>query len=387
MCLSLKWFKRFLFIFSGRIKQDYTFDFFNYAGIDRSVILYTTPTTYIDDISILTDTNGTNGFVNYSVQVLGSDQITAKISLIDKEGNVVATDTILNDTIFVQNANFWWPYLMDSNPGYLYQFQVILEDSDGILLDKYVLPIGIRSIAWDSKGMTINSKPIYLRGFGRHEDSDIKGKGLDLPLILRDHNLIKWLGANAYRTSHYPYAEEIMDIADEYGIMIIDESPAVNTEQFSNQLLINHKQSLSELIQRDKNRPSVIMWSAANEPYTQYPESENYYKEVVAHIKSLDNSRPVTIDNYQEPDIEYSGQFIDIAGCNIYYGWYFNPADMDLVVSQVLNLTRRWNQLHNIPVIVFEYGADTQEGFHSVSFIYRMSQLCVSTCQKLRKMI
>lgn len=349
------------------MKQDYTFDFFNYAGIDRSVFLYTTPTTYIDDISILTDTNETNGFINYSVQVRGSDQVTAKISLIDKEGKVVATDTVLEDTIFVQNANFWWPYLMNSNPGYLYQFQVILEDTNGDLLDKYVLPVGIRSISWNSKGMTINSKPIYLRGFGRHEDSDIRGKGLDLPLILRDHNLIKWLGANAYRTSHYPYAEEIMDIADEYGIMIIDESPAVNTEQFSDQLLINHKQSLTELIQRDKNRPSVIMWSAANEPYTQYPEAENYYRDVVAHIKNLDTSRPVTIDNYQEPDIEYSGQFIDIAGCNIYYGWYFNPADMDLVISQVVNLTRRWNQLHNIPVIVFEYGADTQEGFHSVS--------------------
>ena len=58
----------------------------------------------------------------------------------------------------------------------------------------------------------------------------IRGKGLDLPLIARDYNLLKWVGANAYRTSHYPYAEEIMDMADQYGIMIIDECPAVDLE-------------------------------------------------------------------------------------------------------------------------------------------------------------
>lgn len=69
-----------------------------------------------------------------------------------------------------------------------------------------------------------------MRGFGRHEDSDFRGRGFDLPLIIRDHNLIKWMGANSYRTSHYPYAEEIMDLADEIGIMIINECPAVNME-------------------------------------------------------------------------------------------------------------------------------------------------------------
>lgn len=98
------------------------------------------------------------------------------------------------------------------------------------LLDSYDQPFGIRELTWDNTTFKINGKPIYLRGFGRHEDSDIRGKGLDLPLIIRDHNLIRWIGANSYRTSHYPYAEEIMDLADSLGIMIIDECPAVNTQ-------------------------------------------------------------------------------------------------------------------------------------------------------------
>ncbi|CAH1376183.1 unnamed protein product [Tenebrio molitor] len=349
---------------SGRIKQTYNFDFFNYAGIDRPVVLYTTPMTYIDDITVATDVGGTSGFVNYTIAVEGSDTVTAKVSLVDKTGTEVATDTVLSGTLFVQNANLWWPYLMEPNPGYLYSLQVQLLDSSGSLVDKYSLPVGIRTITWDSKSVKINNKPIYLRGFGRHEDSDIRGKGLDLPLIVRDYNLIKWIGANSYRTSHYPYAEEIMDLADELGIMIINESPALNTENYSDELLENHKRSLTELIQRDKNRPGVIIWSASNEPRTQLVEAEDYYREVVAHIKSLDTSRPVTVVNYQLPDEEYSGQFLDIASCNIYFGWYTNPGDLDTVVADVIAGAKRWNELHDIPVIVTEYGSDTLEGLH-----------------------
>jgi beta-glucuronidase len=356
-----------LVVFSGRVKQSYSFDFFNYAGIDRPVVLYTTPSTYIDDITVLTDIDDNNGFVNYTVIVEGSDTVTAKVSLVDKTGKEVVSDTVLNGSLFVKDAKFWWPYLMDPNPGYLYSLQVQLFDDDDSLVDKYSLPVGIRTISWDSKSVKINNKPIYLRGFGRHEDSDIKGKGLDLPLIVRDYNLMKWVGANSYRTSHYPYAEEIMDLADEVGIMIIDECPAVNTDNYSDELLDNHKKSLTELIQRDKNRPGVIMWSAANEPRTQRDEAENYYKEIVEHIKSLDSSRPVTVVNDQSPDNEHSGQFIDVASTNIYFGWYSDTGDVDIVISKIKDRVRRWNELHDIPVIVAEYGADTQEGLHIVS--------------------
>lgn len=106
----------------------------------------------------------------------------------------------------------------------------LLSSSDGSLLDVYRQRIGIRQLTWSNTTYQINNKPLYLHGFGRHEDSDIRGKGFDLPTSVKDYNLIKWVGGNAYRTSHYPYAEEIMDLADEQGIMIIDECPSVNTE-------------------------------------------------------------------------------------------------------------------------------------------------------------
>lgn len=121
-------------------------------------------------------------------------------------------------------------YTYGSLSWFSFRFQVQLLSPSNEVLDVYRLPIGIRTIAWTNTSFLINSQPVYLYGFGKHEDSDIRGKGLDLATVLRDYNLIKWIGANAYRTSHYPYAEEIMDMADEVGIMIIDECPGVNIE-------------------------------------------------------------------------------------------------------------------------------------------------------------
>lgn len=101
---------------------------------------------------------------------------------------------------------------------------------NSVLLDTYDQPFGIREITYNNDGVQINGKRLYMRGINKHEDADVRGKALDLPMILRDQNMLKWLAVNGYRTSHYPYAEEIMDFADKYGFMIIDEVPSGNTE-------------------------------------------------------------------------------------------------------------------------------------------------------------
>lgn len=80
--------------------------------------------------------------------------------------------------------------------------------------DIYRMPIGIRTLRWTNTSFLINNKPIYFRGFGRHEDSAIRGRGFDYVTMIRDYELLKWVGANAYRTSHYPYSDEVLDMAD-----------------------------------------------------------------------------------------------------------------------------------------------------------------------------
>lgn len=85
---------------------------------------------------------------------------------------------------------------------------------NGTIVDVYRLPIGIRTLAWTNTSLLLNDKPVYMRGFGKHEDSILRGRGLDLVTVARDYELLQWIGANAYRTSHYPYSEEVLDLAD-----------------------------------------------------------------------------------------------------------------------------------------------------------------------------
>ena len=116
---------------------------------------------------------------------------------------------------------------------------------------------------------------------------------------------MRWIGANSYRTSHYPYDEEMMRLADKLGFLIIDEVPAVSLGFWSNEfeelqpLLDNHKKAIKELYKRDKNHPSVISWSITNEPnlwgeeFYQNNASKQYFKAVYDFTKSLDTTRPI----------------------------------------------------------------------------------------------
>ncbi|KAI4559683.1 hypothetical protein MJG53_018209 [Ovis ammon polii x Ovis aries] len=107
----------------GYFVQNTKFDFFNYAGLHRSVVLYTTPTTYIDDITVTTDVDQDIGLVNYQVIVQGSDHFQVDVSLLDEEGKVVAKGAGAEGQLQVPSAHLWWPYLMHEHPAYLYSLE------------------------------------------------------------------------------------------------------------------------------------------------------------------------------------------------------------------------------------------------------------------------
>lgn len=157
--------------------QSYSFDFFNYAGIHRSVMLCRTPAVYIQDISLTTDVtdNGT-GVLGYQVKANKEDGYKVEVAVFDKNGTRV--ESKVNETgqtvaVTVNNAKLWWPYLMHADPGYLYQLEVQLKTVEGVTVDIYRMKFGFRKISWNEKQLLINGKPIYFRGFGRHEDSDV----------------------------------------------------------------------------------------------------------------------------------------------------------------------------------------------------------------------
>jgi beta-glucuronidase len=136
-----------------------------------------------------------------------------------------------------------------------------------------------------------------------HEDHLVRGKGQDDVSMVHDFELLKWVGANSLRTSHYPYSEEFMDYADAHGIVVIDETAAVgmnaavaavlgtkidkvySPETVSDKTREAHAQAIRELYERDKNRPSVVIWSIANEPESHTDESVAYFEPLFALAK------------------------------------------------------------------------------------------------------
>jgi beta-glucuronidase len=160
------------------IVQTYTFDFFNYAGIHRSVHLYTTPATFIKEI-VLDSSVDEEGHGHVRFNIIQSDNSTsnyAKVAIYDKEENLVDTQSVdasLSGEAIIKDVKRWWPYLMHPEPAYLYTIEVKLSTPTEENVDIYRMKFGVRTLKWDNTTFTINDKPIYFRGFGRHEDSDV----------------------------------------------------------------------------------------------------------------------------------------------------------------------------------------------------------------------
>ncbi|XP_069556770.1 beta-glucuronidase-like [Brachyistius frenatus] len=354
----------------GFVVQNINFDFFNYAGLHRPVLLYTTPKVYVDDITVVTDFLDDTGLVSYKVSVRGAATAVLKVTLMDKDRRSVASSSESSGVLKVADVKLWWPYLMHESPGYLYSMEVQLMAADGkwTYEDVYTLPVGIRTVQVTSSQFLINNKPFYFHGVNKHEDSDIRGKGLDWPLIVKDFNLMKWLGANSFRTSHYPYAEEILQMCDRHGIVVIDECPGVGIKDirsFGNASLSHHLVVMDELVRRDKNHPSVVMWSVANEPAAELPPADFYFKSLIKHTKALDPIRPVTFITDSNYARDKGAPYVDVICVNSYFSWYHDSGHLEVIPIQLNTQFENWYGKYQKPIIQSEYGADAVSGLHS----------------------
>jgi len=282
-------------------------------------------------------------------------------------GTDVATELVIHDqsfetTLKIQNVKRW-----DVGAPNLYSAQIQLLDTTGALLDDYSQQFGVRTVRVEGDRILLNDKPVYLQGFGRHEDFHIIGKGLNHSINIRDHELLKWINANSYRTTHYPYSEELIQLADTQGFLLIAEAPAVsiNFDYVNERTLAAHKQVLAELIERDRNNPSVIMWSVANEATTDRPEAVPYFKELSELVRKMDSTRPVTMITCKG-DTDLVMDFFDVMGVNAYPGWYYLPGQVDAAKDQLRNSLTKMHAKFGKPILITEFGADTIAGMHSL---------------------
>lgn len=358
----------------------YWHDFFNYAGIHRPVWLCCTPPRHFEDVTVVTDIDQKDGIVRYTAQwneEAAGDEVIVRLT--DMQGDIAVQGSGSKGELRVADAHFWAP-----GDGYLYTLNLDLLHN-GELVDSYSVRTGIRTVKLDGCRFLINGKPFYFKGFGMHEDINVLGKGHNDAYMLCDFARLEWIGANSFRTSHYPYSEDVLDYADERGMVVIDETAAVGLNLLGAQIFpgeemttfspktINeetqavHAAQIRELISRDKNHPCVVIWSIANEPESQTDAAEKYFASLFETARKADPTRPVGFVNMMlgTPQACRLAKYADVIMLNRYYGWYVETADLASGAVMLREELECWSE-KNKPIIMTEYGVDTVEGLHRI---------------------
>lgn len=365
----------------SKVNKPY-FDFYNYSGIQRSVRLLLLPMELIEDYSVTYELSGENALVHYTVQTNGDHPV--KVTLKDANGTIVAESTGKEGTLFVEKARLW-----KVRDAYLYTITITIEDENGVI-DQYFDRIGIRTVAIENARFLINGEPVYLKGFGKHEDFEVIGRGFNASVMKRDFACMKWMGANCFRTSHYPYAEEWYQMADEEGFLIIDEVPGVGmmrslanyvdagsgkyTYFFETPtvpiLRASHIQQTQEMIRRDKNHPCVFAWSLFNEPETISSYAADYFGEIFAAARALDpQKRPCTgaLEKTSSPQECQCYPLCDFICLNRYYGWYILGGELEEAREEFIEEMDAWaDKKLNKPFVFTEFGTDTLASEHKL---------------------
>jgi beta-glucuronidase len=341
------------------------FDFFPYCGIHRPVMLYVTSQSYLHDVTVNTQFQDKLGKIHVQAERVVTGPIMARFYL-DGHGHhsmleVAFSGALVEVDFEVPDVALW----SSQNPN-LYDLSVSLIQ-DGNVIDLYSLKVGVRTIKVVGNQLLLNDEPIYLKGFGRHEDFPVIGRGYLPALIIKDYALMQWIGANSFRTSHYPYSEQMLDVADQLGMLVIDETPAVGLYFREDGLEKRNalcEQYIRELITRDKNHPSVIMWSVANEPHSTAPHALPFFESLYRQAKALDSTRPVTLVSFLGAEEEAFALY-DLICLNRYLGWYALPGNLDEALAMLDIELDELHEKFNKPILLTEFGADAIPGHHA----------------------
>jgi len=331
-------------------------DWWNYGGITRDVLLAEVPATYIEDYKIQLAKNNLKlieGFVQ-----LSGEQKSQTVTINIPEAGIKQTITTDNTgraaiSIPVKKMLYWTP----ENPKL---YSVEITGTTDKLTDK----IGFRTIETKGQDILLNGKSIFLRGISMHDENPLipgrlRGQG-DMRMMLQ---WAKELNCNYVRLAHYPHSEEMVRLADEMGLLVWAEVPVYWTISWLNADTYNNaEKQLSDLMIRDKNRSSVIVWSVGNETPLSDPRF-NFMSKLVAKARSLDDTRLVAaaLEVHREGNTviinDPLGDKLDLVSFNEYAGWYWsNTKDM---------LNYKFDIRFNKPVVVTEFGADALGGFHA----------------------
>ena len=330
------------------------YDWFNYGGITRSVWLVYSPKNYIKDFIVTTEVGKKQTFATIDFEVVGGDKGERARVLIPELKVEVPTKLGPGGKgqvkIDISAVTLWTP----QKPR-MYKIEVACGG------DRISDEIGFRSIERKGEKLLLNGQPLFLRGVCVHEEAPrTAGRTMherDIEFIFKT---ARSLGANFLRLVHYPHTEQMARNADKSGMLLWEEIPVYKACDFKSKRTLGvAKNMLAELIERDRNRASVIAWSVANEtPET--PERSRFLKDLVKTSKALDPSRPVAAAMFAKRNKKSMtvkdplSKIVDIVGINEYIGWYEEAATAAASI--------KWKSEAKRPVIVTEFGAAARAG-------------------------
>ncbi len=344
-------------------------DYYTYGGITRPVELQFLPEVYIDKLFATPRWNRGKWNVEVKVTLRNWTKQSLKrrvaVNVGGKEevlGNVTVKPRSIREVKGVVSnveGDAWTP----ETPN-LTWVQAELFDGEWVEDDK-IDRIGLRSVQVRGKKLMVNGQSIRLRGYNRHEDHGQFGCAIPLEAMVADLEIFRDLGCNFVRTCHYPNDQRFLDLCDEMGFYVWEESHARQTPfdppNFKEQI----SQSTEEMMQWHHNHASIIMWGALNECESHTKRGRKIYEHVIKIIRKYDDSRPVTAASHmRKKDICHD--LVDIVSWNLYGGWYgHQPGEIGADIKDMM----KW--LHGStksggkgkPVILSEFGAGAIPGW------------------------
>lgn len=324
-------------------------DWFNYGGIYRSIELIRVPKVFVKNFQIgLAQEDTSYGQIFASVKLSESVDGTAFLKI---PALGVAVDIPVKDghgeKTFEAVPELWTPETPVC-------YEVTLEFGEDCVSDE----VGFRSISVSGNTIYLNGKPIFLKGISCHEESVANGKALTEEERMENMKLAKELGCNYMRLAHYPHHENMAKLADRLGILLWEEIPVYWAIAFDNQRTYEDaKNQLLELIERDQNRASVIIWSVGNEN-ADTDARLKFMSALADAARSKDNTRLISaaclVDHEKNVICDRLLDSLDVIGINEYCGWY-EPDFRKL--PELLH-----NSNPKKPVIITEFGADAKAG-------------------------
>lgn len=314
------------------------FDWYHYGGIARLVELHHLGETWIDALRVVTEDTATRRVsltIDYcSVKPPGQTNLIVVCDdqlVLSEEVDLVEASGRIERTLELPGAALWSP----GEPS-LHLLHVRLGEDD--VRERF----GIRQVSVSGQQILINDKPVRLLGFCRHETHPQFGHGLPEALLVTDLQLLRDMGCNFVRGSHYPQDLRFLDLCDEAGICVWNEAIGWHhdAEHLNDQHFLDAQLAhIDEMVAMSFNRPSVIMWGVLNEGHSHDPRCRSGYEMLLGRLRQLDSTRPVTYASNRPLDDVCLG-LVDIVSINRYPGWYFGqiadiPGKLDEYVAHL----------------------------------------------------